>query len=173
MAELVNGIPRVDPTKGQTAWEKRVRRIVATKPGTAIHRVCIAPLDGPVMRLTRGRFDFAMGAMKLVVLRTTGAKSGEPREIPLGYFTDGDDVILMASSYGRTKHPGWYHNLIAHPQCELLAGGHWRKFVGRETEGEDRARLYALAEGYYAGYTTYALKTDGVRTIPVMRLTPS
>jgi deazaflavin-dependent oxidoreductase (nitroreductase family) len=173
MADQLNGIPRVDPTKRPTGWRLGVLRLVATKPGTAFHRVCIAPLDGPVMRLSGGRVNLGFGAIPLVVLRTTGAKTGEPRDVPLGYFTDGDAVILMASSYGRTKHPGWYHNLIADSECELFADGQWRTFVAAATDGDERARLYALAEGYYSGYTTYALNTDGIRTIPVMRLTPA
>ncbi len=173
MADDLNGIPRVDPTKRPTAWQHAVRSVVATKAGTALHRMFVAPLDGPLIRLSRGRVDLGLGAIPLVALRTTGAKTGEQRDVPLGYFTDGDAVILMASSYGRTKHPGWYHNLIANPECELLADGQWRTFVAAATEGAERARLYALAEGYYSGYTTYALNTDGIRTIPVMRLTPA
>jgi deazaflavin-dependent oxidoreductase (nitroreductase family) len=91
----------------------------------------------------------------------------------LVYFNDGNDVILIASSYGRAKHPGWYYNLLAHPECELLAGGRGGRFVAHPAEGTDRDRLFALAEGYYSGYTTYAANTDGIRTIPLLRLTPA
>jgi deazaflavin-dependent oxidoreductase (nitroreductase family) len=79
----------------------------------------------------------------------------------------------MASSYGREKQPGWYYNLVNHPQCELRAGRRGGRFVARRTEGADRDRLYALAERHYSGYATYAANTDGVRTIPVLRLAPA
>ena len=110
----------------------------------------MAPLDAPMMRLTRGRLHFGKGTIPMVVLRSTGAKSGFPRDVPLGYFTDGDDVILIASNYGQTRHPSWYYNLLKNPQCQVFPegrtdrGGH---FVARPTEGEDRDRLFALAEG--------------------------
>jgi len=176
MADLLNGIARVDPTERRTAWRRGVLRLAATKPGTAFHRTVLARIDAQLMRLTRGRVTAALGAAPQLVLVTKGAKSGARREVPLSYFTDGDDVILVASSYGRSKHPSWYHNLVAHPECELLGSGisgRGGRFVARVTEGADRDRLYAMAEGYYSGYSTYAANTDGVRTIPVVRLTPA
>ena len=80
-----------------------------------------------------------------MVLSSIGARSGERREIPLAYFTDGDDVVLIASNYGGARHPAWYHNLIAHPECELHIGQRGGSFVAHEVEGADRDRLYALA----------------------------
>ena len=176
MADRVNGILKVDPTRRPSAWRRGLLHLVATKPGTAIHRTLIARINTPLMRLTRGRVNARLGALPLVVLRATGAKSGARRNVPLVYFNDGDDVILIASSYGRAKHPGWYYNLLSHPECELLvdgADGRGGRFVARATEGTDRDRLFALAEGYYSGYTTYAANIDGIRTIPVLRLTPA
>jgi deazaflavin-dependent oxidoreductase (nitroreductase family) len=124
------------------------------------------------MRATGGRVSLAVGAMPLVVLKSTGARSGQPRETPLGYFTDGDDVILIASSYGRERHPGWYHNLLANPECELHIGPRGGRFVARRAEGADRDRLFGLAVDHYLGYANYAKRTNGSRTIPVLRLTP-
>lgn len=147
--------------------------LVATKPGAAIHRALAAPLDAPLMRLTRGRVSLAAGAMPLVVLTSTGARSGQRRETPLGYFTDGDDVILIASNYGGTRHPAWYHNLLADPECELHVGERGGRFVAREATGPDRDRLFDLAVNYYPGYGKYAQRTDGTRTIRVLRLTPA
>jgi deazaflavin-dependent oxidoreductase (nitroreductase family) len=172
MADLLNGVPRADPTKRPTGWRHAVLRLVATKPGSAIHRTLAAQIDAPLMRLTRGHVNTGLGAIPLVVLRTTGAKSGVQRDVPLGYFTDGDDVIVIASNYGQAKHPSWYYNLLEHPECELLTDGRRSRFIARPTEGADHDRLFALAEGYYSGYTTYAANTNGVRTIQVMRLTP-
>lgn len=171
--DTVNGIPRVDPREGRAAWKRAMLALVATKPGAAIHRALAAPLDAPLMRLTRGRVSLAAGAMPLVVLTTTGARSGQRRETPLGYFTDGDDVILIASNYGGARHPAWYHNLLAHPECELHVGERGGRFVAREATGADRDRLFGLAMDYYPGYAKYAERTDGTRTIRVLRLTPA
>ena len=105
MTDLLNGIPRVDATAEPPMMLRLVTRILATGPGSADHRKVMAPLDAPMMRLTRGRVHFGKGTIPMVVLRSTGAKSGEQRDVPLGYFTDGDDVILIASNYGQTRHP--------------------------------------------------------------------
>lgn len=147
--------------------------MVATKRGTAIHRAVAARLDGPIMRATRGHVTLAFGALPMVVLTSTGARSGQQRETPLGYFTDGDDVIVIASNYGGTRHPAWYHNLVAHPECELHIGERGGRFVAHEATGADRDRLYALAVKLYPGYANYETQTDGIRTIRVLRLAPA
>ncbi|HYB37318.1 MAG TPA: nitroreductase/quinone reductase family protein, partial [Mycobacterium sp.] len=70
---------------------------------------------------------------------------------------------------------GWYHNLLKHPECELLANGaegRGGRFVARSTEGADHDRLLALAEGYCPNYAAYEARTNGIRTIPLLRLTP-
>jgi deazaflavin-dependent oxidoreductase (nitroreductase family) len=176
MTDLLNGIPRVDPTAKPTMMLRLVAGILSTGPGSVFHRRVLAPLDKPLMRVTRGRLHFGKGTIPLVVLRSTGAKSGIPRDVALGYFTDGDDVILIASNYGQAKHPSWSYNLLKNPQCQVFpdgrtdSGGH---FVARPTEGEDRDRLFKLAEGYASNFASYAVKTDGVRTINVFRLSPA
>jgi deazaflavin-dependent oxidoreductase (nitroreductase family) len=147
MADLLNGIPRVDPTSGPTMMRHAVGRILATTRGSAIHRMLMAPLDARLMHLTRGRVLFAKGTIPLVLLRTTGARSGVQHDVPLAYFTDGDEVILIASNYGQAKHPSWYYNLLKNPKCELFADGRsdsGGSFVARPTEGADHDRLFAL-----------------------------
>lgn len=176
MTDLLNGIPRVDPTVAPPWTLRIVARVLSTELGSVVHRRIMAPLDGPLGRLTRGRLHFGKGTIPLVVLRSTGARSGIERDVPLGYFTDGDDVILIASNYGQAHHPSWYYNLLKSPQCQLFPegrtdrGGH---FVARLTEGADRDRLFDLAAGYAANFASYAVKTDGVRTINVFRLSPA
>src|SRR5262249_45551149 len=102
-----------------------------------------------------------------------GARSGKRREIPLAYFTDGDDVILIASNYGRTRHPAWYHNLVANPECELHIGRRGGRFVAHKVEGADHDRLYALAvDRLNRVFALEEKRSREFRTIPVMRLTP-
>jgi deazaflavin-dependent oxidoreductase (nitroreductase family) len=167
----INGIPRVDPRARPAGWKRVMQRVVATRPGAAVHRTIAARLDTPIMKATGGRVTLAVGAVPVVVLTTTGARSGQRRETPLVYFTDGDDVILIASNYGGARHPGWYHNLRADPECELHLGRHGGRFVARETEGDERDRLFALAAELYPGYPKYAERTN--RTIRMLRLAPA
>ncbi|MGA7134553.1 MAG: nitroreductase/quinone reductase family protein [Mycobacterium sp.] len=168
----INGIPRVDPRAGRAAWKRGLARLTSTKPGAAVHRTIAAPLDAAVMKITGGRANLAVGAMPLVVLASTGARSGQLREVPLGYFTDGDDVILIASNYGGVRHPGWYHNLVTDPQCELHIGPRGGRFVARETESADHDRLFDLAVDFYPGYAKYAERVNGIRAIRILRLSP-
>jgi deazaflavin-dependent oxidoreductase (nitroreductase family) len=175
MTDLLTGIPRVDPTSKPTMMRGAVARILATTAGSAIHRMVIAPLDTRLMHLTGGRVHLAKGTIPLVLLRTSGARSGVERDVPLAYFTDGDDIILVASNYGQAKHPSWYYNLVKNPKCQLFADGRGDSggsFVARPTDGADHDRLFALAERYASNFTSYAANTNGIRTIPVLRLTP-
>jgi deazaflavin-dependent oxidoreductase (nitroreductase family) len=128
-------------------------------------------MEAPMMAATGGRLK--MNAGPTVILTSTGARTGKRRDTALAYFTDGDDVILIASNYGGQRHPSWYHNLRAHPECELHIGPRGGRFVAREAERADRDRLYALAQTKLTrNYVNYTQITDGVRMIPVMRLTP-
>lgn len=132
-----------------------------------------ARIDPWLARATGGRVNTVLRQLPVVLLTVRGARSGLERTVALVYFTDGDDVILMASSYGRPKMPAWYFNLRANPAVRLEAMGRSGSYVARETEGEEHDRLYALAQLVYPGYADYEQRTDGVRRIPVMRLSPA
>ena len=163
-------IPEVDPTAPPSAMERAMRRFVMSRVGTWIAMTFSTRIDPPMLRLTRGRLSTGV-FFPVVLLTARGRKSGEPRTVPLVYFTQNDEVILTASSFGRPKHPSWYLNVKANPEVELLGGGVRRRYLARETSGEERERLFALAEHLYAGYGLYATRTGG-RTIPVLALRP-
>ena len=105
-----------------------------------------------------------------MLLTTTGAKSGQPRTLPLLYVTDGDRLILIASNYGKTSHPAWYRNLVANPTVEVLAGKRSGTYTAGEiTDPAERERAWELALDQYAGYGDYESRA-GDRTIPLVRL---
>ena len=127
-------------------------------------------IDPWLYRATGGRYPAILGAVASAPLMTTGAKSGQPREVQLTYFHDGPDPILIASYGGGPKHPNWYYNLKAHPECQLGD----ERFVATEvTDPDEYARLYGLAEQVFAGYGDYRVKTAAIgRQIPLFRLRP-
>jgi deazaflavin-dependent oxidoreductase (nitroreductase family) len=132
----------------------------------------VAPKTDPwLSRVSRGRLNWGMFNVPSATLTTTGAKSGQVRQAQVAYFHDcHDDVIVMASNYAGSKHPQWYHNLVAHPDCEL---GDEAFRAEEVTEPGEYARLFGLAEGYFQLFADYRVKAAQVgRTIPVMRLTP-
>ncbi len=110
------------------------------------------------------------GLFPVVLLNVSGARSGLERTVPLLYFTDGGDVIVMASSFGRPRYPAWYHNLKANPDCKLQQGGAPQGFHAHEVEGGERDRLFGLAKQMYRGYGVYEGRVSGIRRVPVMRL---
>ncbi len=172
MAVTGAGIPRVDPHRRKGALAELATKVALSKPGTWFYSQVAARMDGPLTLATRGRLDSTLRLFPVVLLSVTGARSGLERTVPLVYFTDGDDVILMASSFGRPRYPAWYHNIKANPEVKLAAMGGSGLYLAHETEGEERERLYALAKLVYRGYGTYEERTAGIRHVPVLRLTP-
>ena len=129
--------------------------------------------DKVTLRLSRGRYSLTslLTAQPLITLTTVGAKSGEARSVPLLGFPDGESIILIASSWGQTRHPAWYHNLRAHPEAIVTRDGRSQSHIAEEVTGEERERCWALATQVYPGYDAYKQWTNG-RAIPVLRLTP-
>ncbi len=174
--DTVNGIPRAD-LEARPRWKRNLNwwlggKLAATKTGLDIWRKVAAPIEAPLMKATRGRIRLNL-AVPIVVLTSTAHAAASGATIPLAYFTDGDDVILIASNYGRQRHPAWYHNLCANPKCELHIGPRGGHFVAREADGPDRDRLYALAVERLNRVWEVEEQRSGARTIPVMRLTPA
>ena len=174
----ISGIPRAD-LANRGPWQRRLWWLAGggplhtSNPVLALWRRFIAPVEARVVEASGGRLKLNP-AVPIVVLTTTGAKTGQRRDVPLAYFTDGDDVVLIASNYGRGRHPGWYHNLRAHPACELSIGPRGGAFTATEAQGADRDRLYYLAADRLNHVFALHDKRSGADwTIPVMRLRPA
>jgi deazaflavin-dependent oxidoreductase (nitroreductase family) len=165
-------IPPVDPRQHRSRLLRLATRIALTKPGTWFYSQVAARVDPWLMRRTRGRLSSVRGLLPVVLLTVRGARTGRERTVPLVYFTDDGEVILIASSFGRPRYPAWYHNVKANPEVTLEAMGHTGRFLARESEGEDRARLYELAKTLYSGYGNYEERTAGIRHVPFLRLSP-
>jgi deazaflavin-dependent oxidoreductase (nitroreductase family) len=105
---------------------------------------------------------------KILLLTTRGRSSGEPRTIPLIYEEDGDRYVIVASKGGAPQHPGWYRNLEKNPEVELQVRDEVFPARARTAEGEERERLWQLANQQWPDYDKYQTKTD--REIPVVVL---
>ncbi len=111
-----------------------------------------------------GQFEGA----PLLLLTTTGAKSGQPRTAPMMYRSEGERVFVFASKAGAPTNPDWYHNLVANPEVTVEVGV--EKFTAHASEvtGAERDRIYAAQATEYPGFAEYEEKTD--RVIPVVEL---
>ena len=166
-------IPAVDPDR-PFFLQNVLTAFAMSKPGRWFAINVAARIDPILMKLTRGRVSMFFTA-PVVLLTTTGRRSGQPRTVPVLYYTDGGDVIVIASSFGRAKHPGWYHNLRADRDATLTSRGRSGPYVATEVaDPEERLRLYRRAEHLYSGWRDYeAMAGAAGRQISVFRLAPA
>src|SRR5947209_6689804 len=95
----------------------------------------------------------------LLLLTTTGAKSGQCRTNPTMYLRDGDRLLIFASKGGAPTNPDWYHNLLAHPQVTVEVGGETYEATSTDLSGEERDRLYARQAQLYPQFADYQART--------------
>lgn len=120
-------------------------------------------------RANGGKVGGPFEGAPLLVLTTTGAKSGQRRTAPVMYLADGDRLMIFASKAGAPTNPDWYHNLLAHPRATVEVGDETFDVDASVTTGDERDRLYATQAERYPGFAEYQAKTT--RTIPVVALT--
>ena len=124
-----------------------------------------------VYRATHGLVGHRFpGAPPMLLLDHVGAKSGRSRTSPLVYVEDGEDIVLVASKGGHPKNPGWFHNLLAHPDVRIQIGSQHRDVRARIATDTERPRLWKKAVATYGGYRGYQERTD--RQIPLVVLEP-
>jgi len=154
-----------------------IRRLVNTVAsstlGARVFSVLLHPLDGLVLKLSGGKYSLTglVTGLPVYMLTSTGAKSGQPRQVTLLGFARGEQVVLIASNWGQAHYPAWYHNLKAHPRATLTHRGETQTYRAQEAQGAERAAAWQQAVALYPGYDNYVVRASG-RHIPVMLLTP-
>ena len=121
-------------------------------------------------RANEGKVGGPFDGAPLLLLHTTGARSGEERINPMMYLADGDRLVVFASKGGAPTNPDWYYNLVANPDVEIEVGTERRTVRARVAEGEEHDQLYAEQSRRYPQFAKYQEGTD--RTIPVVILEP-
>jgi deazaflavin-dependent oxidoreductase (nitroreductase family) len=114
-----------------------------------------------------GQFEGA----PLLLLHTTGARSGQERVNPVMYQDLGGPVAVFASKAGAPTNPDWYHNILAHPEVTAEIGTETRPFRARVATGDERAQIWTQQMQAYPGFADYESRTD--RVIPVVILDPA
>lgn len=119
-------------------------------------------------RATGGKVGGQFDGAPLILLHSTGAKSGQDRVAPVMYLADGDDLVVFASKAGADTNPDWFHNLEANPDTRVEIGPDTVAVRARVAEGEERDRLFDRQKAAYPGFADYEAGTD--RVIPVVVL---
>jgi deazaflavin-dependent oxidoreductase (nitroreductase family) len=147
------------------AFHRVMRSFAASKVGAVIFRPTAHRLDQLVSRVTGGRGSFGGIAtgIPVVILTTTGAKSGEPRTVAVYGIPHPDGVALIASNFGGAKHPAWYHNLKANPAATVSIGRDtWQATARLATPGE-RDEIWAKGVKMYPGWSKYEVRAGDRR----------
>lgn len=142
------------------------------KQGGLVHTIFkfVVKIHNAVYRISSGKLGGTMQGAPILLLTTKGAKSGKARTLPLIYLETDKGYALVASYAGADKHPAWYNNLVAHPDCIVRVGSRTIN-VRAETVAEDRhAQLWPKLVEIYADYAVYQERTD--RKIPIVELIP-
>ena len=119
---------------------------------------------------TGGQVGHDWNGTSCLVLHTRGRKSGAVRKLPLIYGRDGEDYVVIASKGGAPEHPGWYKNLVAHPDVEIQVRDKVLAVTARTGTAEDKKRVWPMMVKQWPGYDEYQAGTK--RDIPVVLLRP-
>ena len=119
-------------------------------------------------RAGRGKPGWRWEGRHLLLLTTTGARSGQRRTTPMMYIPDGDRLLVIASNIGAPTHPDWYRNLVAHSEVTVEIGTETFNATAVVTEGSERQQLWARIVELYPFFTDHQAKTT--RQIPVIAL---
>jgi deazaflavin-dependent oxidoreductase (nitroreductase family) len=119
---------------------------------------------------TGGKVGHDWNGTSCLILQTVGRKSGEVRKFPLIYGRDGDSYVIVASKGGAPTHPGWYLNLLAHPDVTIQVRDKLIPVTAHTANDDERKRVWPLMAAEWPDYDNYQQKTE--RQIPVVLLRP-
>jgi F420H(2)-dependent quinone reductase len=128
----------------------------------------VGKLNVPLYRVSRGRLGGKVGKGPVLLLTTTGRKSGQPRTAPVLYLADGDRFVVINTNAGNAKTPAWSLNLRANPGAEVEVGGRRSKVRARIAEDEERDELWRRHMQQYSGWDYYESKLNRQPSIFVL-----
>ena len=123
-----------------------------------------------LIRLTNGRIGGRLGSQTILLLETTGRKTGQPRVIPIAYFFHEGKYLIVASNWGKDKDADWYLNLLKNPRAKLTVNGKTIPVESHAAQGDEYARLWKFAADKHPPYLNYQKMTS--RYIPIVMFQP-
>lgn len=159
---------------GPNSFQRSFQRFASLRPVAWMFRHTAHHLDRLAVQVAGGRtLSGMLAGIPNIMLTTTGARTGRPRTVPLvGLRVDGG-MAVVGTRFGSEHHPGWYHNLLHHPEATVEVRGTRTSVTARLVPpGDEYDRIMAIADSVYRGYATYRDRiTD--RQIPVFVLEPT
>jgi len=153
--------------------QKTLLKFTSSLIGARIASRILHPLDKAILKFTDNKNSLTsiLSGIPVIVLTTTGARSEEPRTLPLLGVVKNDNVFLIATNWGRAHHPSWYYNLRANPEAQLSIGKDTGPYIARDATDAEREKFWTEAVKMYPGYAEYK-KRISTRKIPMFILSP-
>jgi deazaflavin-dependent oxidoreductase (nitroreductase family) len=154
-------------------FHRSMRRLAATRPMSWFFARTLMPTDRLVYRLTKGRSTLAeqTAGLPVVMLTTTGARTGRARTVPVLGIEDDESVIVPGTNYAQERTPAWTYNLRANPDVAVAVKGKERELAAREiVEEAEREACWSKGAAVYPGFLQYRSRLS--RTAPIFRLEP-
>jgi deazaflavin-dependent oxidoreductase (nitroreductase family) len=155
------------------SWQLVVHRIAASRAGAWILSSTLHHLDRLFFDVFKGQLSptTVLAGLPIVLLTTIGAKTGKARTVPVSGFSDGDDVILIASNYGKGHYPAWYHNLRVTPIVMLSIRERKKSYMAREATDTERDEYWRGAFALFPSFLAYRQRA-AERDLPIIVLSP-
>lgn len=153
-------------------WQRGFQKVAATPPFAWLLPYVLPKVDPFLLRVSGGDISIpqVFTGLPVILLTTTGAKSGKERTNPVMGIQQEDGWVLIASNWGKERHPAWYYNLRENPRVKITDDG-TREYVAEMVTGDKREEYWQMAADLYVGFDAYE-KRAGDREIPVVELTP-
>ena len=154
--------------------QRVMQRFASSRPGAWLFSKTLYPVDKVLFRQTGGRLTLPSltAGLPMVMVTTTGAKSGKPRTMPLLGIPVGEELAVIGSNYGQEATPSWVYNLEADPSATLTYRDRTVAITARRADEDETDQAFDLAAGVYRGYAKYRTRADH-RVIRVFILEPA
>ncbi len=159
--------------KDANALQRVTQKVAASGPCAWVFQRTLYPIDKGLYRLTKGRLTVPglMAGLPVVMLTTTGAKTGKDRTMPLLGIPVGDDIAVIGSNYGQKSTPGWVYNLRAKPEATIAYGSEPIEVTARAATEDETERAFDAGAAFYGGFPKYRQRASH-REIEVFVLEP-
>ena len=159
--------------KDANAIQRVTQKVAASGPGAWVFQRIMYPIDKGLYRLTKGRLTVPglMAGLPVIMMTTTGAKTGKDRTMPLVGIPMGDDLAVMGSNFGQSSTPGWVYNLRAKPEATVEFGSESVAVAARSATTAETERAFEAGAAFYGGFPKYRQRASH-REIEVFVLEP-
>jgi deazaflavin-dependent oxidoreductase (nitroreductase family) len=159
--------------KDANALQRITQRVASSGPGSWVFQRTLYPIDKQLYRATKGRLTVPglMAGLPVIMLTTTGAKTGKVRTMPLVGIPMGDDMAIIGSNYGQESTPGWVYNLQADPEATVAHGSESVDVIARPATEDETERAFEAGTAFYGGFSKYRERASH-REIEVFVLEP-